>query len=92
MTDENEFFLNPEEGNSEERARLQTAAVAFAKNYLVFLYDERAKALLAHWTATLARRRTFVNAPHTEYAANEALRAFVEDINDQITVAQTAKE
>jgi hypothetical protein len=35
------------------------------------------------------RRRTSVNAPHTEYAANEALRAFVDGIHEQLRLAKT---
>ena len=41
------------------------------------------------WDTTLLRRRTSVNAPHTEYAANEALRAFVDGIHEQLRLAKT---
>jgi hypothetical protein len=44
--------------------------------------------LLEHWERTLGRRRTPVNAQVQEYAANEALRAFVQGIREQIEMAQ----
>jgi hypothetical protein len=77
--------------DEQARARLEAQALEFARNYLVFVRDPRAKALLEHWTKTLARRRISVNAPHTEYAAVCAIRDFVEDIKRQIEIAETGK-
>jgi hypothetical protein len=60
-----------------------------AQLYTVFETDERAREILRIWDTTLLRRRTSVNAPHTEYAANEALRAFVDGIHEQLRLAKT---
>jgi len=76
---------------SSDKAREEAAnaALEVASLYVVFVTDDRAKKLLAMWDDALLRRRTPVNAPHTEYAANEALRTFVAGIHDQIRIATT---
>lgn len=74
-----------------ERHRAEQAAkhVEFAQNhYAVFDTDSRARALLAQWDLALMNRRTPVNASIQEYAANEALRAFVAEIHVQIAIAR----
>lgn len=71
---------------ADERKNL---ALQFAQNYVaVFVHAPQGATLLKHWTETYAKKRTPVNAPHTEYAANEAVRAFIEGIHDQIRRAQ----
>lgn len=70
------------------RATQAANHVEFAQNYLVFDNDSRARALLAQWSKALMERRTPVNASIQEYAANEALRAFVAELHVQIAVAR----
>jgi hypothetical protein len=64
-------------------------ALEMAQLHLVFESDPRARELLDIWTKTFLRRRVSVNAPHTEYAATEAMRSFVQTIHDQIAVAKS---
>jgi len=64
-------------------------ALEVAKLYTVFVTDDRAKQLLELWERTLARKRTTPGSPIDVYAQNEALRAFVEGIRDQIAFATT---
>lgn len=74
----------------DQRIEQHDKALAFAKLYVAtFVNNEAGRELLAHWTNTYAQRRTPVNAPHTEYAANEALRAFIQGLHDQIHIAST---
>lgn len=61
----------------------------FAQNYLVFVQDGRAKMLLEHWDKTLLGKRTPVNGSIQEYAAAEAIRAFIAGIHQQIELAQS---
>jgi hypothetical protein len=63
-------------------------ALEFARLFLCFVDDARGRALLDHWEKTLRRRRIPVNAPHTEYAAVEAVRDFIESIHRYIEFAQ----
>lgn len=72
----------------EQTADVKTLAVGFAKNYLVFLLDPRAKALFEYWEDVYARRRTPVNASINEYVANETMREFLQKIREQIQFAQ----
>ncbi|MCE5292897.1 MAG: hypothetical protein LLG14_27190 [Nocardiaceae bacterium] len=68
---------------------MRRKALEFAQNYAVlFVHNPVGRTLLEHWTATLANKRTPVNAPITEYAANEAVRAFIQGIHDQIKLSQ----
>lgn len=71
------------------RDEQRVKAVQYAQNYLVFEQDPRARAILEHWTKTISRRRTPVAATVQEYAANEAARAFVDGIHDQIAFAHS---
>lgn len=77
--------------DDEARAAQRAAALETASLYLVFVTDERGRQLLALWDKTLRRRRTPVTAQVQEFAANEALRAFVEGIYDQIELAKQLK-
>lgn len=61
----------------------------FAKMHLVFLEDARGRALIEFWQKTVLRKRVPVNASVQEYAAHEAVRNFVQTIEDQIRFAQT---
>lgn len=70
-------------------AELKRKALDFAKMYTaLFEHNPLGRQLLEHWTTTLANKRTSVNAPHTEYAANEAVRAFIQGIHDQIKLSK----
>lgn len=81
-------FLDLNAGAVAQEAN-RNLALEVAKLYTVFLDEPRAKQLLALWTEQLANKRTPVNAPIQEYAANEAVRAFVEGIRQQIKFATT---
>lgn len=78
-----------EQANAEAVSKQRAEGTRIAQLYTVFETDERARELLKMWDTTLLRRRTSVNAPHTEYAANEALRAFVDGIHEQLRLAKT---
>lgn len=83
MTDD---FLDT--GSSREEQRVK--AVDYAKLYVYTFVDNPAGAeLLKAWEERIVRKPTPINAPHTEYAAAEALRQFVNGIVQQIKVAQT---
>lgn len=61
-----------------------------AQHYVsAFVHNPSGKALLELWTKTLMNKRVSTNAPHTEYAATEAVRAFVAGIHGQIELAQS---
>lgn len=80
-------FLDISGGN--DRDDVRQAALAVASLYTVFVTDERGRQLLAQWDEQLMNRRTPTNATINEYAANEALRAFVAGIHQQIRFATT---
>ena len=72
-----------------ERERQHALAVDYARLYTSAFVDNPAGAtLLADWTERLLNKRIPINAPHTEYAAVEAVRAFVHDIHQQIEMAR----
>jgi hypothetical protein len=87
--------LQPDWLDDESVAASRTARneqrVEFARNYLVFETDARARALLEHWDATVLRRRTPVGASLQQYAADEAIRAFVGGIHDELRIAREGK-
>jgi len=77
-----------------EQARSEQEAlrVEFAQNhYSIFESDPRARALLAQWDAGLYRKRTPVDATLQRYAADEAVRAFIAGIHEQIRIAREGK-
>ena len=78
-----------ESANAKAIREQRAEGFRIAQLYTVFETDERARELLKMWDTALLRKRTSVNAPHTEYAANEALRAFVDGIHEQIRLAKT---
>jgi hypothetical protein len=77
--------------SDEEREKLQDAELEFAKLYLVFELDERARALFQHWDDVYARKQTPVNATINEYVANETMRVFLQKIREQIKLAHSRK-
>lgn len=73
-------------------SKARNDAIDYAQLYVaVFVHTEAGKRLLADWDARLLHRRIPVNAPHTEYAAVEAVRQFVHDIHAQIDLAATPR-
>mgnify|MGYP000876534607 CR=1 FL=1 len=73
------------------RGELAEKRLEFARNYLVFDTDSRAKALLDHWEQHVLRKRTPVGASLQQYAADEAVRAFVGGILEQLRIAREGK-
>jgi hypothetical protein len=72
------------------REEQRDKAVEYAKLYLAtFVHNPAGARLLAEWEERVVRKLTHVNAPHTEYAANEAVRQFVLGIKQQIVLAST---
>lgn len=84
-----EALFDSERQRSQVQEDRRAAAIEFAQQYLVFESDERARALLEHWDKALLRRRTPKAASHQEYAADEAVRAFVDEIHRQIDLAHS---
>jgi hypothetical protein len=82
-------FLALEESKEQRDLRVAMAK-EFAQLYVAaFVHNPSGAKLLAHWDQTLLRKRVPVNAPHTEYAAVEAVRDFVAKIQEQINLAST---
>lgn len=79
-------WLDVENKDVTEKQRAEGLRIAML--YTIFETTDAGRELLALWDTALLRRRTPVNAPITEYAANEALRAFVAGIHDQIKLAR----
>lgn len=83
MADED--WLN---GSDDDARREQhDKAVEFARNYEIFRTDPRGIELLKHWDAAYRRKRTPVDAPVQVYAADAAVREFIQGIYDQIDLA-----
>lgn len=80
-------------GEAAEATRAAQAAqrVEFAANYLVFETDSRARALLDHWRQHTLKKRTPVGASIQQYAADEAVRAFVAAMDEQLRIAREGK-
>jgi len=76
-----------DEGEGAREAQRQSA-VEFAQAYLVFVDDSRARELLDYWDRTLMNRRVPVDASIQQYAAAEALRAFIAGIHQQIALGR----
>ena len=77
---------------SDQQTAMRRDAIDYAKLYVMaFVHDPAGAKLLADWDARLLHKRIPVNAPHTEYAAVEAVRQFVHDIHAQIALAGTER-
>jgi hypothetical protein len=73
-------------------ARQRNEAIDYAQLYVAtFVHNPAGVRLLADWSERLLHKRIPVNAPHTEYAAVEAVRQFVHDIHAQIALASTPR-
>lgn len=79
-----------DEGEGAREAQRQSA-VNFAQAYLVFVDDSRARELLDYWDRTLMNRRVPVTATLQEYAAAEAIRAFIAGIHQQLELAKSER-
>lgn len=80
-------FLDMEPANAQ-----RNEAIDYAQLYVAtFVHTPAGAKLLADWDARLLHKRIPVNAPHTEYAAVEAVRQFVHDIHSQIELASTPR-
>jgi hypothetical protein len=71
------------------RQENERAGLEFAKLYLVFETDLRAKRIFEHWKESFLHKRTPTSATIQEYAANEAVRAFIAGIEGQLKIART---
>ncbi len=86
MTESFDEFLNADA----KRETLRVAGVDYALLYVdAFVRNPAGARLLADWDERLARKTVATNAPITEYAANNAVREFVNNIKGQIQLAQT---
>jgi hypothetical protein len=76
--------------DGEAQRRAQQDNLNFAKLYVeVFVNNAAGKAILSQWTNGIGKKRTPVNGTLQEYAANEAVRVFIQAIQDQIDLAQS---
>ena len=85
--DESEDFIG-QDAAEQTRIAQQDSALAFAQQHLFFITDPRAAALLKFWKDNVVNRRIPPGSPLDAYAAAEAVRAFVGEIERQIGVAQ----
>lgn len=72
--------------SAELRKAIKDDSMSIAKLHTVFTLDERGRQLLKMWQAT-ARRRVPVGASIDEYARAEAMRTFVDIIEEQLKIA-----
>ena len=86
QADQDKDWFEPD--RDELLAKQRTEGLRIANLYLVFEQDPRGKELLQQWIKGFGRRRTPVHAPIAEYAANEALRAFIDEIETQVELAK----
>lgn len=77
-----------EDQAQEHRERQRLASLDLAKCHAIFETDPRGQKLLDLWR-DLAKRRVPVNASIDEYARAEAIRSFVQTIEDQLKFAKT---
>lgn len=73
--------------DDEAREEQKNKAVEFAKNYEIFRTDSRGVELLKHWDAVYRRKRTPVDSTVQVYAADAAMREFIQGIYDQLEIA-----
>lgn len=80
------------EGDADETRQMATnAALEHAQLFLVFEETERGRALLEYWDRICIHHRTPVNAPITQYAADEARREFVAGIHRNLDLLRQSK-
>lgn len=84
---ESDDFMG-EDAAEQTRVAQQDKALEFAQQHLFFITDPRAAALLKLWKDTVVNRRVPPGSPLDAYAAAEAVRAFVTEIERQVETAQ----
>lgn len=77
-----------EADGAEALAEARVSEISFAKNYEIFVTDPRGKAIFEHWEKTLLRKVTPTDASVQTYAADNAVRDFINKIRYQIELAQ----
>lgn len=83
-------WLNADELDAAKEAQAQKA-LEFAQQHLFFKTDPRAAALLQFWKDTVIARRVPVGSSLDAYAAAEAVRGFVGEIERQLKIAETGQ-
>jgi len=73
---------------TQARKDQERQAIEDAQPYLLFVDDERGRQLMQRWDRDLWNLRTPPDAPIQQYAADEALRAFIARLKIQIELAQ----
>lgn len=86
QADQDKDWLEPDRDELLDKQRKE--GLHIASLYLVFEQDPRGKELLKMWKIGFGRRRTPTHAPIAEYAANDAVRAFIDEIENQIELAK----
>jgi len=76
-----------EADNAEAVAEARVKELEFAKNYEIFVTDPRGKELFEVWKL-LARKETPTDSSLQTYAADNAVRSFINKIQHQIELAQ----
>ena len=74
--------------NSAANDEQRREQIAFARKYLVFEDDPRAKDIFNHWKKVMLYKRTPVDANVQTYAADEAVRAFIAGVVAQLEIAK----
>jgi len=81
------------EGNVEEQqAQQRIKGLEIAQMYLVFVDTPRARQLLEDWEERMVRKVTPAESTIQRYAADNAVRGFIQGIRDQIKIAQEFRE
>ncbi len=83
-------FLDTD-AQAEIREQQANRALEFAQLHLCFVDDGRAAVLLKFWKDNVVNRRIPPGSPIDAYAAAEAVRAFVTEIERQVEIAKTGK-
>lgn len=73
---------------AEKELQRKQAALDFAKLYLVFEQDPRARQIYAHWVKEIEQRDLTPTTTHSEFAYWESRRAFVRGIGRQLELAK----
>jgi hypothetical protein len=80
-----------DDANKAAQAKREQDGLEISRLYSLFDRDPTAKRLLALWDTGCLHKRTPVNASHAQYAADEAIRAFVAGIHHQMEIARKAE-
>lgn len=86
MSDDLSWLDGERTPEQEEQLR---KGIEFAQLYLVFVDTDRGRELLKHLDRVHLYKRTPVDSSIQQYAADEAIRAFVAGIHTQIELAKS---